>query len=415
MNKQHEKRLYTPEEIKKIAPGYRGKAQNFDPSKIGKKSELPQKKQGPASPKVPAPTATDKAANPTPPKNTPLWADSIFGIDVAVRELNVNQEVSPNFGRAPEIVEEVYSAISGDDTNLNKQMTKGMLSYYTTAMLWARLLDIKAKRGNTNLTFEELEFCKAVMQHEYNIPQPIYLFLKGIGEVKDSTGKTVHLQNHVLPVTVVQGMGGYHSAAIDAEHHNLYEEIPSLGICGDIVMAEASEAVQPVPNFRVLPPNTRATRALCGNFGPIGARKEEVRILLQSVGIHANAFNETVGNTRLNINLLQKVSDYFAGCPTFRNEKVKLDALTIEGDAAQLTRSIPTNENVIPGTKWTELVIRPTSASANGVTVFGASYVMGYQLRKEAINGDHSNWCCVESAAAAQPWITHGWTTRLDR
>lgn len=38
-----------------------------------------------------------------------------------------------------------------------------MLMYYTTAMLWARLLDIKAKRGNTNLTFQELEFYKAVM------------------------------------------------------------------------------------------------------------------------------------------------------------------------------------------------------------------------------------------------------------
>lgn len=68
-----------------------------------------------------------------------------------------------------------------------------MLMYFSTAMLWSRLLDIKAKRGNTNLTFEELEFCKAVMQHEYNIPQPIYLFLKGIGEVKDPTGKTVQI------------------------------------------------------------------------------------------------------------------------------------------------------------------------------------------------------------------------------
>lgn len=104
--------------------------------------------------------------------------------------------------------------------------------YYTTAMLWARLLDIKAKRGNTNLTFQELEFYKAVMQHEYNIPQPVYLFLNGIGEVNDATGKTVYLANHQLPVTVVQGSGGYHSNAVDDASHNLYEEIPSIGICG---------------------------------------------------------------------------------------------------------------------------------------------------------------------------------------
>ncbi|CAB3232075.1 unnamed protein product [Arctia plantaginis] len=185
-----DKKIYTPEEIKKIAPGYRGKPEKFDPAKVGKKREgQPNKKQGPTSSKVPAPTATDKAANPTPPKNAPMWAESVFGIDVAVRELDVNQEITPTFGRLPEVVEEVYSAIGGDDQSLSKQMTKGMLMYYSTAMLWARLLDIKAKRGNANLSYEEIEFCKAIMQHEFNIPQPIYLFLKGIGEVKDPTGK----------------------------------------------------------------------------------------------------------------------------------------------------------------------------------------------------------------------------------
>ncbi|KOB64953.1 Uncharacterized protein OBRU01_22017 [Operophtera brumata] len=77
-----EKKLYTPEEIKKIAPGYRGKPERFDPAKVGKKREPTPKQQGPATPKVPVPTATDKAAKPTPPKNGPMWADSIFGIDV---------------------------------------------------------------------------------------------------------------------------------------------------------------------------------------------------------------------------------------------------------------------------------------------------------------------------------------------
>nr|XP_046478694.1 uncharacterized protein LOC124217327 [Neodiprion pinetum] len=272
-------------------------------------------------------------------------------------------------------------------------------------MLWARLLDIKAKRGNTNLSFEELEFCKAVMQHDYNIPQPIYLFLQGVGEVKDPTGKTVYLANHALPVTVVMGRGGYHSAVINANSHNLYEEIPSLGICGDIVMAESSEAPQPAVNLGVLPQNTRATRSLCGYFGAIGARKEEVRILLQSIGIRVNEFDETVGSTRLNVALLQKVSDYFAGCPKFRNEKVKLDALTCEGDGVQLIKSIPTDENVDPAARWTNLVIRPNSSNASPITTFGASYLMGFQLEKRAIANSNANWCCVEQLAPANPWV----------
>lgn len=107
--------------------------------------------------------------------------------------MHVNQEVTPTFARLPDVIDEVYSSLGGDDTNLGKQMSKVMLMYYSTSLLWALLLDIKAKRGNTNLTFTEIEFLKSIMSQEYNVPQPIYLFLKGIGEVKDPTGKTVHL------------------------------------------------------------------------------------------------------------------------------------------------------------------------------------------------------------------------------
>lgn len=197
-------------------------------------------------------------------------------------------------------------------------MSKVMLMYYSTSLLWTRPLDIKAKRGNTNLTFTEQEFLKSMMIQDYNVPQPIYLFLKGIGEVKDPRGETIHLSNHSLPVDVAQGFGGYHSSVIDQDSHDLYEEIPSLGICGDIVMAEESEVAQVVPNFRVLSPRTRATKALAGYFGTIGDRKEEIRILLNSVGISAALFDETFGSTRLNIQLVQKVSDYLARSVNFK-------------------------------------------------------------------------------------------------
>lgn len=306
-----------------------------------------------------------------------MWVDSIFGIDVAVRELQVDQSISPNFSKLADVTEEVYASIGGDDKNLNKQLTKEMDMYYHVSLLWARLLDIKSKRGNANLNFEEQEYLKSMLAHEYNVPQPIYLFLKATGEVKNATGKTVSLENHDLPRAVVQGMGGYHSAVIDQESDNLYEEVPSLGICGDILMAVASEAVNPTPNFRVLPPGTRATRSLTGYFGAIGARKEEVKIDLESIGINATSFAEQIAGTRLNIRLVQKVSDYFAGCPTFRMEKVKIDALTVAGDEAQLKKLKPTEENINAAARWTDIIVRPTGSTASPITVFGASYVMG--------------------------------------
>ena len=50
-------------------------------------------------------------------------------------------------------------------------------------------------------------------------------------------GKKTELNAPPLPVTRVQGHGGYHAAVIDMNTHNLFEEIPSLGIAGDMVMA----------------------------------------------------------------------------------------------------------------------------------------------------------------------------------
>lgn len=399
-----EKKIYDANEIKKIAPGYRGKPENFDPSKIGKKpaSKPTVEKSRNQSRKLPEPTQLEEAKKQTPQKNTPMWADSVFGIDVSVRELEVNLEHTPTLARLPEIVEEVFASIGGDDKNRNKCLTREMLMYYTTALTWARLLDIKVKRGNTNLTYEEIEYNKLMLDQEVNVPQPIYLMLKGLGHVKDMTGKTIYLRNMTLPTHQVQGKGGYPSQMINNESHNMYEEIPLLGICGDILMAQSEENAQ--PNISVLPPGTQPTMNLVGYFSRLTNQKEEIRILLHSVGITGIAFAETVQGTRLNIHLIQTISDYLGTIPTFRVEKVKMDSLTSEGDSSQFIRSIPTQENTNINTKWTNKVIRPTSANAESVTKFGASYMTGYQLYKEPTNNNHSNWCCL----AAMPdgdWI----------
>ena len=46
-------------------------------------------------------------------------------------------------------------------------------------------------------------------------------------------GKLTYLNIPDLPVAVTQGQGGYHSANIDTNTHNLYEEVPCLGIAGE--------------------------------------------------------------------------------------------------------------------------------------------------------------------------------------
>lgn len=58
----------TAEEIRKIAPGYREKPENFDASKVGKPPVQRKKTLGPKSPNVTPPTLRAQTV-PTPQRN----------------------------------------------------------------------------------------------------------------------------------------------------------------------------------------------------------------------------------------------------------------------------------------------------------------------------------------------------------
>jgi hypothetical protein len=114
------------------------------------------------------------------------------------------------------------------------------MAYYATSLLWFKLLDVKAKEGNVALTSEEKAIRKTVTDEQLNVPQPVYAMLSEVGNYTDKMGKETKHQVPALPTTVVQGFGGYHANAIDLNTHNLFEEVSSMGIAGDIVMALAS-------------------------------------------------------------------------------------------------------------------------------------------------------------------------------
>jgi len=68
----------------------------------------------------------------------------------------------------------------------------------------------------------------------------------------------MYFYDHTLPTTVLDtGRGGYHAKEIDEQNHNLFEEIPSLGIIGDVLMNLCSERPQAQPEFPFLPQGTQ--------------------------------------------------------------------------------------------------------------------------------------------------------------
>lgn len=392
--------MYTKDEVARIAPGYRGKIENFDPSRKGNKGKFgPVNKEIPKE--LPAPTKREVMQK-TPQVNHNLWEEAFFAPQMNVRELETNVEFTPSFARLSDLTKEVYSHFQSEDHMLNKSLTEAMMTYYNVSLLWARLLDIKSKRAQDVLSNTELEYMKVFTGMDWNVPQPIYLYLKAIGNVRDKTGKEIHLRDHSLPVAQGGGRTGYHDNAINTATHNLFEELPSLGICGDVLQAQAAGLA--VATVGILAEGQVASENMTGYKDPVLITKEEVRIVLTSFGIAGDAFEASVPDTRLNTRLVQYISDYLGKTTTYRVEKVNIQALTREGDAVQLIRCVPTTENANAATKWTHKIVRPTAANAESPATFGAAYFTGFQTSKETTGeNNHTNWCCLTEVPAA--WI----------
>jgi hypothetical protein len=258
--------------------------------------------------------------------------ESIYGVDTYVVPLAPRVNFSTNFSKLPEIEREIFHSYEPDVKQLDRQLIPVDLVYYSTGLLWLKLLDVKSKQGMTALTSAEKDLRKGTQDVEFNVPQPIQAYLAQIGSVTDKMGKQTYLDIPPLPVTTNQGLGGYHSAAIDAETHNLYEEITCLGVAGDMLMAAASPDDIPNINVRVaIPAGSVLTENVAGYTPLTGPRRVEIRQRLFSYGITPDAFPEFVTGTRFDLKYMSSISDRIGQYGTFRNERVCFSKQTVAG------------------------------------------------------------------------------------
>lgn len=410
------KREYTSEEIAKIAPHYRGKAKNFDPAKVGKgrakPNVAPQKEQKAAKPPImtmPKPTLTEANSEPTKQKNSSLLAESIFGQEVTVVPIAPEERFQASYSAVPTIASEVYREYAKDVQMIDRLMIKEEMCYYFTALFWLRMLDLKSKYGLQALTAQEKTILKDTKDDKFNIPQPFYAYLASIGSVTDKMGKKTYHQVPSLPVTVVNGFGGYHANAVDENSHVLFEEIPSLGVAGDVLMACATAEEEPVPDFHVaFPRNGAASDNFLGKPRVIGARRQEIRQTLAGYGITPTAFEEYCEGTRFHRQYVRALSDRIGKWETFRLESTNFQSMTSEGGTVQIVQTRPTD---IPAaaTLWTSRDAQNTSPEEETTAVMGAGFMFRFQLYKSSANiGEtrlerNRNWCCVRTSPDAPP------------
>lgn len=400
-----ENNILTKEEIAKIAPGYRGKPKNFDPSKAGQKRAPRSQPVGPKSPLLPRPSHLDKKLEPTPQKNHDMLADSIFGSDVGVNPIVPHETFTPSLAKVIDICNSIYNQFPSEDKFLDRNFMQVEFQYYGVAMTWFRMLDIKVKQGREALTpVEELVY-NAMKDKEYSIPQPLYLYLVQLGTIHDKNGKTTELSVPPLPVTVIDNLGGYHAAEINVDNHTLFEEVPSLGIIADVIMGLGSQNNEVAIPVRVgLPEGSVVTSNLLGYVPVAPIRRPEIRQRLQGLGITEGQFREFAPGTRLSFPYLNSLSDKLAELKTFRMETVCIHNLTQSGSIIQSLKTKPlATDRTLP---WSKTNVQVYTASHQSSAAVGAAITYGFQLFKEAgPENDQTlsaaRWNCVTANPAA--------------
>jgi len=369
---------FSAEEVKAIVPAYKGKVEKFDPSKIKSRKgrALLGKKETPRNDALhsqsfqqkpqrvltlPKPMLTDQNKTATDQKNDLLISESVFGPNVTVVPIEPRQQFQSSYAAIPQLATEVYREYAKDVAQIDRKLVKEELSYYFTALLWLRLIDIKAKNGLQALTREEKTLQKDTKDENYNVPQPFFTYLASIGSIVDKMGKRTFLETPPLPIAIAQGFGGYHSERVNVDSHNAFEEIPSLGIAGDMLMAVAQVAEEPVRNFHVAFPDLATySNNLIGNFPIIGPRRVEIRQRLAGFGITHDSFQEYCPNTRFHRQYVKDISDMLGKWETFKIEKTNIPSLTSDGNTTQAIISRPISHEA--SNDWLKRTVQNTSA-----------------------------------------------------
>lgn len=219
------------------------------------------------------------------------------------------------------------------------------LDYYTTALLWLRMIALKSKTYQKQ-TYIEDKVASMTAGLKLAIPEPLLVQLQILGITQPITQERFYPYFPSLPTEVINGFGGYYGP-LNAQIHNLYEEIPCLGVLSEAVRHSVSNE-NPGPY-----PSSLATAELEPNqnllsYRPLGYRDKLAKDFAFSSGITAECFREATPNTGLNLEFILGISGYLAKTKSFKVHTVDVATLVESGSLIQvLTTSTPEGAVVI--------------------------------------------------------------------
>lgn len=368
----------------------------------------PENKRDPSAVTQPPPKKNNQPAQqqqtnkrPTPASSHPTgeevlrtgcpFSDSIFGKSMTARENNSRVQFTPTNVGTIEISRQIYEQLITDDNNLIKIILPEYIDYYHTFCYWARVVTLKQK-NQESLTQQELGLLQIISQREYTLLEPMAIYLKGLGNITTSTGQHLHPTFPPLPIATVGNKHGFFGA-IAANNHNLYEEIPCLGVLAEAIQYAVSNE-NPGTRASVLSTqHATVNRNLLG-FYPLLLRRQEAKLTAISQGITDDAFEESIANTAINTGFINKISNILATTRTFKTHTLNFATLASTGSLAQIVTTQKSEPDVAGRDVISEVI--PHSMALERPSIYGASVFAAYQLTKSNVD---ANWLCITPGA----------------
>ncbi|KAG8290064.1 hypothetical protein J6590_093796 [Homalodisca vitripennis] len=298
----------------------------------------------------------------------------------------------PDFSTSTDLSRLMYEEMIVDDN----------LDYYTTAMIWLRILGLKNKNQDV-MTDAERRVAELVGDTAFNLPEPLRLYLLTYGNITTAIGTHLYPEFPPLPEALapwpqfpnIDVPGFYAPGPVDLETHNLYEEVPPLGMAlAALVQAQANNVGAWIPPCQ--PIGFNLTNNLL-NYRPTAIYRPEALRHIINAGITNADIEANPPNTGLNIQLLQYISDQLASNKTFKTTSCIVYTMLEFGSQAQIAEVHPSPGQPRMRTVLGDVEVRTLAAETS--TTIGVAIAFAPRQFKDAPVDSDYNWSCYLSAA----------------
>jgi len=247
-------------------------------------------------------------------------------------------------------------------------------------------------------------------------PEPIYLYIKALGKIVTKSGKHIKPEFPPMPTETVNGFGGYYGPLVAppdeqqpvelTENHNLYEEIPALGVLAEAVRQSVSDNANNghyAYTSALAPPGVKCNSNLLG-YAPItNTRPSHAKNTILSYGITEHMFTESVPGTAINYELIYSVSKMIERTRRFKILNLTPSNLGETGSKAQIIVTRPSPDKINHEIPCIKSVVYNESLTRETLVSYGVATAFSFQMFKEPeINSQldqsvlHHSWCCVD-------------------